>query len=123
MKYLRQIHKTKLNGFTRQIENKKVDVYLAVYGIFDTEKVHWEYYYVSVYDLQNGMSKMTNDCSPKMFPTDSYVGVENLKSYGNSCKKPEDGLKWCEEFKIKWESGSNDLISEVRDKKLNEILK
>lgn len=123
MKYCRQIHQIKPNGFSRTIDNKKVDVYLAVYGIFDTEKVHWDYYYVSAYDLQNGLVKMTNDCSPKLGTGGCYIGADNLKFWGTQCKTPEEGVKWCENFKMKWETGSNDLVSEVRDKKLNEILK
>ena len=59
MKYIRQLHKVKPSGFTRTIDNKQVDLYLSVFGIFDTEKVHWSYYYCSCYDSGNH-TYMTN---------------------------------------------------------------
>lgn len=122
MRYSRQIHKTKLSGFTRTFEGKTVDVYLAVYGIFDTDKVSWDYYYLSAFDTPTATVKITNDCC-KMIYNDLFISVDNIITHGRPCKTPEDGLKWCENFKMKWESGSNDLTSEIRDKKLNEILK
>ena len=119
MKYIRQLHKLKPSGFTRTIDNKQVDIYLSVFGIFDTEKVHWSYYYCSCYDSGNH-TYMTNDCSKS--PSSSCYANSTNMAYAYTCKTPEEGLKWCEDFKMKWETGSNDLISEVRDKKLNEIL-
>lgn len=121
MKYIRQLHKVKPTGFTRYFDGKSYDIYLSVFGIFDTEKVHWQYYYSSFYDNGNH-TYMTNDCS-KINANSSYANLSNISAYGFPCKTPEEGLKWCEDFKIKWETGTNDLLTEVRDKKLNEILK
>jgi hypothetical protein len=120
MKYLRQLHNVKPNGFTRTLDGKTLDIYLSVFGIFDTERVSWSYYYSSCYDSA-GHTYITNDCA-KMTSTTAYANVMNISSYGHSVKNPEDGVKFCEEFKMKWETGSNDLISEIRDKKLNQLL-
>jgi hypothetical protein len=120
MKYSRQLHKVKPSGFTRTIDSKPFDIYLSVFGIFDTEKANWTYYYTSCCD-NGGHIYMTNDCSKAS--TNLYTAnVINISAYAHSCKTPEDGLKWCEDFKMKWDTGSNDLISEVRDKKLDQLL-
>lgn len=43
--------------------------------------------------------------------------------YGRLVQTFEEGRKFCDEFKMKWETGSNNTTSEQRDKKLEEILK
>lgn len=34
----------------------------------------------------------------------------------------EDAIKYIDDFKIKWETGSNQTVQEKRDKKLGDIL-
>ncbi len=35
---------------------------------------------------------------------------------------PLKGIKYLKDFKIKWETGSNDTLTEIRDKKINDII-
>ena len=118
--YSRVIKKIKPSGWTRIIEGKSYDIYLAVIGIFNTEKVHWTYYYGSFIDGGSTMY-ITNDCS-KISYSHTVASVTTINQYCNLIKTQEEGIKWCDDFKMKWDTGSNDLVSEVRDKKLNEIL-
>ena len=118
--YSRVIKKIKPNGWTRTIEGKSYDIYLAVIGIFNTEKVHWTYYYGSFIDSSSTMY-MTNDCT-KLPYSHSVASLGAINQSCNVVKTVEEAIKWCEDFKMKWDTGSNDLVSEVRDKKLNEIL-
>jgi hypothetical protein len=119
-KYSRVIKKIKPSGWTRTFEGKSYDLYLAVIGIFNTEKVHWTYYYGSFVDIGSNMY-VTNDCTKCPY-NHNVASLTSIESYCNVLKTQEEGIKWCEDFKMKWETGSNDLVSEVRDKKLNEIL-
>ena len=34
----------------------------------------------------------------------------------------EEGIKFIQEYKIKWETGSNNTTEELRDQKLDELL-
>jgi hypothetical protein len=125
-KYSRVIKKIKPSGWNRSIEGKSYDIYLAVIGIFNTEKVHWTYHYGSFIDIGSTMY-VTNDCTKSPYGHNilSLTGAEHIlkiEQYCNVVKTQEEGIKWCEDFKMKWDTGSNDLVSEVRDKKLNEIL-
>ena len=120
MNYSRIIRKIKPNGLVRVHENKQY-IYLAVIGIFDTNKVHWDYYYASMIDV-GGSNFITNDCTK--YPASAlHLTVQSLISYCTKVQTEEEATKWCEDFKMKWETGSNDLLTESRDKKINEILK
>lgn len=98
--------------------SNNIDINLAVYGIFDTEKVKWRYYVISYYAQQNGGVRLTNDvCS---YATDG--NLESVSRYGREFTTKEEGIKFTKEYKIKWETGSNNTTEELRDKKLDDIL-
>lgn len=96
------------------------DLELGVYGLFNTDKVLWTYFMISYYISGNNNLYLTNDvCSCFSVQEATY---ENIRKYGKSCNTVEDGKKYLDDFKMKWDSGSNNTTSEMRDKKLNEIL-
>ena len=97
-------------------------VYLVTFGLFDTQSANWKYYLTSCIE-KNGEVYLTDDVCKFNSSTSTIATITTIPMYGREIKTPEEGLKWSEEFKMKWESGSNDLLSEVRDKKLDEILK
>ena len=97
------------------------DLELGVYGLFNTEKVHWSYYMVSYYKNSKGDIYITDDvCSCSYTQEASY---DNIKKYGKTCNTVDEGKQYLEAFKMKWDSGSNNTTSEMRDKKLDELLK
>jgi len=93
------------------------DVSFSIYGLFNTEKVSWNYYVISSIPEGSGF-KLTNDmCHYSMSAT-----YENIASYGKQFKTKEEGIQYIQEFKDKWEYGSNDTKQEKRDKKLDDLL-
>jgi|LakMenEpi03Aug12_release.lakeMendotaPanAssembly.Ray.scaffolds.fasta_scaffold297844_3 hypothetical protein len=119
MKYERLLKNFTPKGLVKRFSTDQI--YLGIWGIFDTTKALWTYYRVS-YVSVSGKIYLTPDICTS---TDSLTGgsIENLIKYGIKINSVEEGEEWCETFKTKWESGSNDAISEQRDKKLEEILK
>jgi len=131
MKYEKLLYKATPKDFKRKFEygmstgSSIVDINIHLYGIFDTNIVKWTYFISSVVqhgnsnyisnDIQSGSSKISGQ-----FTTHS---VFNIETFGLQFKSKEEAIKWVEDFKMKWETGSNDLVSEQRDKKLDEILK
>ena len=97
------------------------DIYLAIVGIFETKKAHWVHYLVSAFTLNNKMY-ITNDVCDISYTEYNDATINNIQAYGRKIQSIEEGLKWAEDFKVKWETGSNDTIAEKRDQKLNEIL-
>jgi len=96
-----------------------LDVELGIYGIFDTKKVKWCYYIISyVTDPNTKNFKLTEDICGRS-DIASYATIESL---GKQVANKEEGVKFIEEYKCKWESGSNDTTQEMRDKKIDEIL-
>ena len=92
-------------------------IIIGIIGIFDTETVKWKYYISSFVNSSSTIYLTTELCK-------SYCSM-STSTIGQCCKEVktiEEGEKFISEFKMKWETGSNDLISEQRDKKLNEIL-
>lgn len=97
------------------------DLELGVYGLFNTEKVFWTYYMVSYYKNSKGDLYFTDDvCST---PYTLEATYEYIRKYGKNCTTVDEGKQYLETFKMKWESGSNNTTSEMRDKKLDELLK
>jgi len=45
-----------------------------------------------------------------------------VQKYGKEYTSKEEGIAFIEEYKTKWETGSNSTIEEKRDKKLSQIL-
>ena len=111
------LYKTDVLG----IRNGK-DLPIGVYGLFNTEKVLWTYYVVSWINNSKGNMELTDDiCStPYSFYEATY---ESIRKFGKQVQTVQDGEKYCIEFKMKWESGSNNTTVEMRDKKLDELLK
>lgn len=94
------------------------DIHLGVYGIFNTEKSLWTYHVISYYSQASGTIRLTEDiCGRYLDAT-----YDSIKSYGKKFDSVEEGRKFIDEYKCKWETGSNDTTQEIRDKKIGEIL-
>ncbi len=91
---------------------------LAVYGIFSTTKVEWKYYVISYNTTANGGVKLT----PELCSYAQEATYETIARQGKEYKTVEDAKKFIQEYKVKWESGSNNTTQEVRAKKLDDIL-
>lgn len=109
----RFIHQSKLKDY--KVSGK--DIELGIYGIFDTKKVKWNYYIISYYNDGNGFIITEDICSRR-----STATYESIESYGKQVTNKEEGVKFIEEYKIKWETGSNNTTEEIRDKKIDDIL-
>lgn len=108
----------------KDLKSEGLDVELSVYGIFDTGKVFWKYYVIShIPILSNGglpTFRLTADictCSTMGCPS-----FDSISSYGKLFKTKEEGIAYIQEFKDKWEFGSNDTRQEKRDQKLEDVL-
>ena len=96
------------------------DVSLSVIGLFDSHKAHWKYYAVST--LKDNMNKLviTNDLNPGI---SEPANTDSVKKLGKEFPSEEDATKFISEFKIKWETTSNNSLQEIRDQKLKELTK
>jgi hypothetical protein len=47
---------------------------------------------------------------------------DSITKYGKKFETKEEGIKFIQDYKIKWETGSNNTIQEVRDQKIDDIL-
>ena len=103
-------------------------IYLGVFGIFDTFNVKWSYYvcplvkdklFFFTIDI-----KITNDILSG-YSTSSIesLTINNLTKYGKKFNSIKEGNDFINDFKIKWETRSNDSKNIIREEKLNEILK
>lgn len=111
----KKLFSTKITGYEKC---DKQDIEFSVYGIFDTIKVKWDYYVISsVSNITNKMF-LTEDICGRYIPAD----MDSLVRYGKKFQTKEEGQTFIEEFKIKFETGSNNTQQEVRDKKIDEIL-
>jgi hypothetical protein len=91
---------------------------LGVYGIFNTSKVEWKYYVISYNTSANGGLKLTSElCGYQQEAT-----FDSISRHGKEYKTVEDAKQFIQEYKIKWETGSNNTTQEVRAKKLDDIL-
>lgn len=93
---------------------------IGVYGLFNTSKVNWDYYAMSWYTSNNRIY-LSNDIGSS--PYDQEFSMDLVSKYGKSFPDIEGAKKYCDEFKIKWESGLNITTAEQRDKKIDDILK
>lgn len=90
---------------------------LGVYGIFNTAKVEWKYYVIS-YKINSGNIFLTSEiCGYSQEAT-----FDSVRRYGKEFKTKEEGVQFIQEYKIKWETGTNNTTEEIRDKKLDDIL-
>lgn len=86
---------------------------LGVYGIFDTDKVHWSYYVISF----NG-----SNLTPEICVIASSMTFERVKKWGKKVKDKQEGIEFITDYKDKWEMGTNDTRQENRDRKIGEVL-
>lgn len=96
------------------------DLEIGVYGLFDTQKVKWEYFILSFYKNSSGDLFLTDDiCN---VPYAKAATQTSIRLSGKPCSTVEEGKQWIETFKMKWDSGSNNTTAEQRDKKIEDIL-
>ena len=101
-------------------KTSSVDIDLGIYGIFNTLKVEWKYYVISYYNKPNNSFMLTSDvCNCSYNQEATY---ESITKYGKEFKNKEEGIKFIQDYKIKWETGSNNTTEELRDQKLDELL-
>ena len=104
----------------QDFNNKPVKFF--IYGIFDTHKVDWRYYLVSAIDDPTSpfifKYKVTNDL--RSVPNDSFSEY-NISTNCMNFNTAELAYEYLEKFRDKWETGSNNLTSVIRDKKIVEI--
>jgi hypothetical protein len=91
---------------------------IGVYGIFDTRKVSWSYYVISFENAVSGGIRL----SPEICGYSSSASYETVEKQGKKFNTKEEGIKFIQEYKIKWETGSNNTTEEIRDQKLDELL-
>ena len=91
---------------------------IGVYGIFSTTKVEWRYYVISYNTSANGGIKLTSELCDYM----QEATFDSINRHGKEYKTIEDAKKFIQEYKVKWETGSNNTTQEVRAKKLDDIL-
>lgn len=121
MKRGKILHDTVLKDYT--YTHTKNDVHLCAYGLFDTEKALWKYYILSYADtMGSGNNKLVEDVAIKRLSEPMVFSVYNIENYFYSKPTLEECIQYIEDYKIKWETGSNSSTQEQRDKKLKEIL-
>ena len=89
---------------------------VGIYGIFDTEKVLWKYFVISYENSGNSFHLTSELCH--YYEKATY---ETIRRQGKEFKTVEDGKVFINDYKIKWETGSNNTTEEVRDKKLGDL--
>lgn len=108
---------------TQKIKDHKSggnDVDLSVYGVFETVKVEWKYYVISYYNKPNSSFMLTCDVCGCTYNQEATY--DTITRYGKKFETKEEGVKFIQEYKIKWETGSNSTTQEVRDQKIDDIL-
>lgn len=91
---------------------------IGIYGLFSTTKVSWKYFVISYNSINNGGIELTAElCSYKQTAT-----YDSIERYGKEFNSIDDGKKFIQDYKIKWETGSNNTTEEIRDKKISNIL-
>lgn len=91
----------------------KVD--FSIFGVFSTLTTQWKYYVVS--HINN---RMTHDlCNIRN--NNNSISVDSVNT-GREFPTKEDAIEFLKDFKIKWETGSNNTTSEIRDKKIDDII-
>lgn len=106
--------------YTTTIKDYKkgnADVEFSVYGLFNTEKVLWTYHVIS-HVSNGGEVRLTSDLCQYDMPAQ----YDNIKNYGKLFKTKEEGIQFIQEYRDKWEYGSNDTRQEKRDQKINDVL-
>jgi hypothetical protein len=92
---------------------------LGVYGIFSTTKVEWKYYVIS-YIINSSSNKIT--LTSELCSYTQEATFDSIDRQGKEYKTVEEAKQFIQEYKVKWETGSNNTTQEVRSKKLDDIL-
>lgn len=103
-------------------EGKKYDMKIGVCGIFDSNSIHWDYYAISSISI-NGNLKLTSDLSKNSNVSSIIVNdISYVRSYYRKFDTQLEAENFLKDFKLKWETASNNTTQVVRDEKLKEIL-
>lgn len=106
----------------KDYQRAKVDVKFSVYGLFNTEKVTWSYYVISHIPTTSPSGAGTGALTCDICRYDQQLTQDNIKSYGMKFNTKEEGIAFIQEYKDKWEYGSNDTRQERREEKINDVL-
>ena len=107
------------NTTLKDCKTNTYDTKVGIVGIFDTEKILWKYYVVSYYvNSQNNYYTSSDLCHYSGYDLD----MGTVEKYGKLFSTKEDGMTFIDEYKTKWETGSNSTLEEKRDKKLSQLL-
>lgn len=110
-------YKTLYSVDPADLMKSNLQVHLQVIGLFDTHKVIWTYHVVSI--IKNvGILQFTDDICLCSY---NFSSADNVKLYGMKFEDIESAKKYIDDFKIKWETGSNNTTQEIRDQKLKEL--
>ena len=91
---------------------------IGVFGIFSTTKVEWKYYVISYSTNFNNKVNLTSELCTHT----QEANFETIARHGKEYKTVEEAKQVIQEYKVKWETGSNNTTQEVRAKKLDDIL-
>lgn len=97
------------------------DVNIGIIGSFDTIKVHWRYFAALLIN-SSGVNYLISDLVDS---NSNYyaISLSSLSSYSKEFKTLDESKLFTNDFKVKWETGSNNTTQEIRDKKLEELTK
>ncbi len=111
------LYSTKVDG----MKSGGSDVNVGVYGIFESSSGtgKWRYYLLSYKVDSNNNLKLTSEWHSYQLE----ATYEQIQKYSKTVSSIDEGRKMCDEYKLKWTTGSNDTVQEIREEKLNEILK
>ncbi len=112
MKRARILYETDIKNHDYNSNNIK----FGVYGVFDTNDVKWKYFLISFYYRGKEISTSPDLC--KVVDLSPW----NVDSNCREIDSVESGITFIQEYKIKWETGSNDVKSKIRDEKISNIL-
>src|SRR5574343_1115974 len=96
----------------------KFDVTLCTMGLFDTKEAKWKYYVCPTIQSSRGIFLTSDFISGK---SHDPLSESNIPVYGKRFNTLDECISFINEYKMKWESGSNDTKQEIRDKKIDEI--
>jgi hypothetical protein len=119
----RILFKVDVENYNISYDGKSYPLKVGVCGIFDTTSVHWDYYAISFFDLNSGnrlcadLAKSSTNITSTFSPD-----ITNIKGYFRKYETQQEAEVFLNEFKIKWETGSNNTTQEIREEKLKEIL-
>lgn len=109
-----------LKDYQITYDGKQYDMKIGVCGIFDSLKVHWQYYAISYIKSSNRLC--ADLCTNQMVHSTMSNDVGNIRSYYRKFDTQQEAEGFLKDFKVKWDNASNNSSQVIRDEKLNEIL-